>query len=60
MIRTLKQAGVPIALRTARTKPQIALAEIDRLIAGGVRFGCVLADAGYGQSAPFRQELTRS
>ena len=55
----LKQAGVPIALRTARTKPQIALAEIDRLIAGGVRFGCVLADAGYGQSAPFRQELTR-
>ena len=55
----LKQAGVPIALWTARTKPQIALAEIDRLIAGGVRFGCVLADAGYGQSAPFRQELTR-
>jgi SRSO17 transposase len=55
----LKRAGVPVAHRTARTKPQIALAEIDRLIAGGVRFGCVLADAGYGQSAPFRQELTR-
>jgi SRSO17 transposase len=34
-------------------------AEIDRRIAGGVRFGCVLADAGYGMSAPFRQELTR-
>ena len=31
----------------------------DRLIAGGVSFGCVLADAGYGSSAPFRQELTR-
>jgi SRSO17 transposase len=55
----LQRAGVPLAHRTARTKPQIALAEIDRLIAGGVRFGCVLADAGYGQSAPFRQELTR-
>jgi SRSO17 transposase len=56
--RRLQRAGVPVADRTARTKPQIALAEIDRLIAGGVSFGCVLADAGYGQSAPFRQELT--
>ena len=37
--------------RTARTKPEIALAEIDRVIAAGVRFGCVLADAGYGLSA---------
>jgi SRSO17 transposase len=55
----LQRAGVPVAYRTARTKPQIALAEIDRVIAGGVGFGCVLADAGYGQSAPFRQELTR-
>jgi SRSO17 transposase len=54
----LRQAGVPIPHRAARTKPQIALAEIDRLIAGGVRFGCVLADAGYGMSAPFRQALT--
>src|SRR5438105_6884423 len=36
----------------------IALAEIDRAIAAGVRFGCVLADAGYGLSAPFRQGLT--
>jgi hypothetical protein len=41
--------------RTARTKPEIALAEIDRVIAAGVRFGCVLADAGYGLSAPFRK-----
>ena len=24
----------------------------------GVRFGCVLADAGYGLSAPFRQALS--
>jgi SRSO17 transposase len=36
----------------------MALAEIDRAIAAGVCFGCVLADAGYGLSAPFRQGLT--
>jgi SRSO17 transposase len=54
----LVRAGVPAEYRTARTKPEIALAEIDRLIAAGVRFGCVLADAGYGLSAPFRQGLT--
>src|SRR6266567_2807952 len=54
----LRRAGVPVECRTARTKPEIALAEIDRVIAAGVRFGCVLADAGYGLSAPFRQGLT--
>src|SRR4030088_719971 len=54
----LKRAGVPVEYRTARTKPEIALVEIDRVIAAGVRFGCVLADAGYGMSAPFRQGLT--
>jgi SRSO17 transposase len=54
----LKRAGVPVEYRTARTKPEIALAEIDRVIAAGVRFGCVLADAGYGLSAPFRQGLS--
>src|SRR5262249_3587061 len=42
----------------AERKPEMALAEIDRAIAAGVRFGCVLADAGYGLSAPFRQGLT--
>jgi hypothetical protein len=36
----------------------MALAEIDRVVAAGVRFGCVLADSGYGLSAPFRQGLT--
>ena len=46
----LKRAGVPIEHRSARSKPEIALAEIDRVIAG-IRFGCVLADAGYGSSA---------
>src|SRR3954449_12159388 len=54
----LKRTGVPVEYRAARTKPEIALAEIDRVIAAGVRFGCVLADAGYGLSAPFRQGLT--
>jgi SRSO17 transposase len=56
--RRLKRAGVPAEYRTARTKPEMALAEIDGIIAAGVRFGCVLADAGYGMSAPFRQGLT--
>jgi SRSO17 transposase len=54
----LKRAGVPAEYQTARTKPAIALAEIDRAIAAGVRFGYVLADAGYGLSAPFRQGLS--
>jgi SRSO17 transposase len=54
----LKRASVPVEYRTARTKPEVALAEIDRVIAAGVRFGCVLADAGYGLSAPFRKGLT--
>jgi SRSO17 transposase len=54
----LERAGVPAEYRTARTKPEIALAEIDRAIAAGVSFGSVLADAGYGLSAPFRQGLT--
>src|SRR5215471_2562211 len=52
------ERGVPAERRTARTKPEMALAEIDRAIAAGVRFGCVLADAGYGLSASFRQGLT--
>jgi SRSO17 transposase len=54
----LDRAGVPAEYRTARTKPELALLEIDRAIAARVRFGCVLADAGYGLSAPFRQGLT--
>jgi SRSO17 transposase len=54
----LKRAGVPAEYLTARTKPELALVEIERAIAAGVRFGCVLADAGYGMSAPFRQALT--
>src|SRR5258707_12538672 len=56
--RRLERAGIPAEYRTARTKPEIALAEIDRMISAKVRFRCVLADAGYGVSAPFRQGLT--
>ena len=54
----LKRVGVPAEHWAERTKPEIALAEIDRMIAARVHFGCVLADAGYGLSAPFRQGLT--
>src|ERR1700758_343929 len=57
-VSRLKRARVPVEHRTPRSKPEIALAEIDRAIAANVRFGCVLADAGYGLSAPFRQGLT--
>lgn len=52
------RAGVPEAEVTPRTKGEIALAELDRLRAAGVRFGTVLADAGYGASAMFRQGLS--
>ena len=52
------KAGVPEPFRPYRTKPTIAIEEIDRVIAAGVRFGCVLADAGYGLSASFRQALS--
>jgi SRSO17 transposase len=54
----LDRAGVPQDRRDYRTKPEIALVEIDRIRAAGVRFGCVLADAGYGLSALFRQGLS--
>ena len=53
----MAKARVPEIWRAARTKPEIALAEIDRIRAAGVRFATVLADAGYGLSAPFRQGL---
>src|SRR3954454_8111151 len=51
------EAGVPDAARTAQSKPEIALAAIDRVRAAGVRFSCVLADAGFGSSPAFRQGL---
>ena len=54
----LERAGVPAEYRSHRAKSEIALAELDRLTAAGVRFGAVLADAGYGMSAEFRQGLS--
>ncbi|HEY5412076.1 MAG TPA: IS701 family transposase, partial [Caulobacteraceae bacterium] len=54
----MTRARVPPEHQAPKTKPQIALEEIDRIRATGVRFGCVLADAGYGVSAGFRQGLS--
>jgi SRSO17 transposase len=53
----MTQARVPKDRQVALTKPEIAIEEIDRVLASGARFGCVLADAGYGSSGPFRQAL---
>jgi SRSO17 transposase len=52
------RAGVPEAEVVARSKGEVALAELDRLLAAGVRFSTVLADAGYGASAEFRRGLS--
>lgn len=57
-VERLDKAEVPETFRRSLTKPEIALEEIDRLMGLGVRFGTVLADAGYGLSAPFRQGLS--
>ena len=51
------QVGVPEAVIVGRSKGEIALAELDRLRAGGLRFGVVLGDAGYATSAAFRHGL---
>jgi SRSO17 transposase len=52
------KARVPAERQSFRTKPEIAIEEVDRIRGAGVQFGCVLADAGYGLSAPFRQALS--
>lgn len=57
-VERMTRARVPLDRQKALTKPEIAIEEIDRAIASGVRFGCVLADAGYGSSGPFRQALS--
>lgn len=54
----MKRARVPAGRQAAMSKPDIAIAGIDRVMAAGVRFGCVLADAGYGSGAGFRQALS--
>lgn len=53
------EAGIPPEHRQALAKTEIALMEIDRLLAAGARFGRVVADAGYGVSAAFRFGLSR-
>jgi SRSO17 transposase len=52
------RAGVPEEHRRALAKTDVALAEIDRVLAAGARFGRVVADAGYGISAAFRRGLS--
>jgi SRSO17 transposase len=49
---------VPEEHRRPLAKTDIALAEVDRVAAAGARFGRVVADAGYGTSAGFRQGLS--
>ena len=51
------QAGVPGNATALRSKGEIALTELDRLRSEGLRFGTVLADAGYGTSAAFHHGL---
>jgi SRSO17 transposase len=51
------KAGVPDAV-AFQTKPQIALAQIERARKRGVPEGAVLADAGYGNDSQFRRQLT--
>ena len=51
------RAGIPAGKVAAKTKGEIALAELDRVRAACARFGTVLADAGYGASAAFRHGL---
>jgi SRSO17 transposase len=53
-----RRAGVPEAV-AGRPKWRIALDEIDRVLAAGARFGCVLGDAEYGKAAEFRRGLTQ-
>ena len=51
------KAGVPEGV-AFQTKPQIALDQIKRARERGVPSGVVLADAGYGNDAKFREQLT--
>src|SRR3712207_3028450 len=52
------RAGVPDEHRRAEARTDIALAEVDRVVAAGARFRAVLADAGYGTGADFRRGLS--
>jgi len=52
-----REAGVPPKVRFA-TKGQIALAQLEQLLAAGAPRHCVLADAAYGSEAQFRLRLS--
>ena len=52
-----ERAEVPAEVRFA-TKPQIALQQLEALLAGGAPRNCVLADAGYGVDTAFRLRLS--
>jgi SRSO17 transposase len=51
------QTGVPAEVQFA-TKTEIALAQLQALLAEGAPRHCVLADAGYGVDAAFRTRLS--
>ena len=51
------KAEVPPEVRFG-TKPQIALQQLEALLADGAPRHCVLADAGYGVDTAFRQRLS--
>jgi len=51
------KVGVPEEV-VFRTKPQIALAQIEAAMRAGVPQGVVLADAAYGNDADFRDQIT--
>jgi SRSO17 transposase len=53
----LEDGGVPAEV-AFQTKPAIALAEIDRLLADEIPLAPVVADSGYGSSTAFRDGLT--
>lgn len=52
-----RKAGIPAEVRFA-TKSEIALQQLETLLAEGAPKYCVLADAGYGVDHAFRQRLT--
>src|SRR5919107_3321527 len=56
--KRLQRAGVPETFWVERSKPEMALEELQRVMQAEVSFGAVVADAGYGISAPFRQGLS--
>ena len=51
-----KKAGIPGGLAFA-TKPELALEQVRRLVAGGLRVGWAAADEVYGRSGDFRAGL---